>query len=275
MLFASGNPTKDKADAAAIEKAAEKLEEEEAAKAQDLVKQANAEASKAKEEAQKAAELDAKAKTEAANNAAAAKADSDEALAAAKMAVNASAEAQNLSSDALKIEKDAQVESSQMFMIANKLKKDADGEQKQSVAAVDGAKLTSLLEKKEDVLIVFYAPWCPHCQTYVMADESGDPEKAPIELLNKELQKSGGPQVVKFNVDADKAPSAFAVSSIPTVFLATKAGAKVMFEGDPHDFQAVKDFIAKPEKPQSSGNSITVLQQQRPAATVGKLRKHA
>lgn len=272
QLFASGNATKDEADAASIQKAAERLEQEESAKAKDLVKQANNKSLSAKEEAAKAASLDAKAKAEMASNKTAAQKDSEEALTEAKAAMGDSAGAQNLSSNALEIEKTAEVQSTKMFEIAAGLRKDIEKEQKQSVVAVDGTKLNELLDK-EDLLVVFYAPWCPHCQTYVMADEAGDPEKAPVELLQKELKTSGGPQVVKFNVDAGQVPSDFQVKHIPTIFWASKAGDRVMFEGDPHDFKAIKDFVAAPHKAGAQGPGgpmITVLKQLRSAATLSK-----
>merc|ERR1719162_1563338 len=34
-----------------------------------------------------------------------------------------------------------------------------------------------------DALIVFYAPWCPHCQKFVLHDKEGDPRNAPYEVL--------------------------------------------------------------------------------------------
>merc|ERR1719321_1883380 len=60
------------------------------------------------------------------------------------------------------------------------------------VKKVDKAELTTMIEKGDkDTLIVFYAPWCPHCQRYVLHDGQGDPEKAPLEVFNQEMESRG------------------------------------------------------------------------------------
>mmetsp|Transcript_15944 Transcript_15944/g.41236 ORF Transcript_15944/g.41236 Transcript_15944/m.41236 type:complete len:198 (-) Transcript_15944:94-687(-) len=111
----------------------------------------------------------------------------------------------------------------------------------QQVTAVDGAALTALVGAGSPLLVVFYAPWCPHCQTFVMADENGDPEKAPLEILNQRILAANGPKVVKFDVQASEAPASFAFEFIPQVFLASRL-ATIPFKGDPHDLAALQSF---------------------------------
>jgi len=256
-LFATGNATKDLEDAASIEKAAEKLEKEEADKAKALVNESKVASSEAVANSKKAEDLDTKAKKEV-NNTSAAKKDSDEAVEFAKKAVNASTKAKNITEDANSIEAVAQMESQQMFAVASQLRKDAEAEAKQAVEAVDGASLTSMLAN-DDVFVVFYAPWCPHCQTYVMHDEAGNAENAPIENLNKHLKN--GVKVVKFDVDAHQPPAGFDVKYIPTMYFANK-DVKVKYEADPMDFDAVEEFTSKKHEkgaPAQSAPAITVI----------------
>jgi len=100
-----------------------------------------------------------------------------------------------------------------------------------AVQAVDADALTGLLSSERHVLIVFYAPWCPHCQEFVMADN------APLEDLNTrivEADKSMGPDVVKFDVDESKVPAGFEVTSIPTIYLHNHGtGANIAYSGQP------------------------------------------
>jgi thiol-disulfide isomerase/thioredoxin len=111
-----------------------------------------------------------------------------------------------------------------------------------SVTPVDSKSLGELADAKQDLLLVFYAPWCPTCQTFVMHDAQGNPEKAPLELLSKEFQAASGPKVVKWDVDVDRNVGDFDVEYIPTVYLVTSNGEKQMFKGDPHDAKALKQF---------------------------------
>merc|ERR1719240_1963905 len=60
------------------------------------------------------------------------------------------------------------------------------------VPNVNGVTLKSKVEKKDkDVLVVFYAPWCPHCQRFVLHDGRGSPENAPLEVFNRQMQERG------------------------------------------------------------------------------------
>lgn len=115
-------------------------------------------------------------------------------------------------------------------------------ETRQSVTPVNSESLKELMKAKKDLLVVFYAPWCGHCKTFVMHDDQGNPEKAPLELLSKEFQAANGPTVVKFDVQADNNVQPFDVEFIPTVYLVTSSGETKKFEGDPHSFQSLKDF---------------------------------
>jgi thiol-disulfide isomerase/thioredoxin len=128
-----------------------------------------------------------------------------------------------------------------MFAVATELRKEAEDEAKQAVEAVDGSSLTELVAD-HDVFVVFYAPWCPHCQTYVLHDEEGDADNAPIENLKKHLKN--GVKVVKFDVDAHQVPPGFDVQYIPTQYFANK-DVKVKYEGDPMDFDAVEKFTSE------------------------------
>jgi thiol-disulfide isomerase/thioredoxin len=244
-------------DATSIEKAAQKLEKEEGDKAKALAKESEAAADEAVKDAKQSEDLDSKAKKEV-NNTSAATKDSEQAVELAKKAVNASEKARNITEKADSIEAVALRESQQMFAVAAQLKKEAEDEAKQAVQAMDGSSLTALVAE-EDVFVAFYAPWCPHCQTYVMHDEEGNAENAPIEQLNKHLKN--GVKVVKFDVDAHQVPTGFDVQYIPTMYFANK-DVKVKYEGDPMDFDAVEKFTSKDHKAGATAPSqpaITVI----------------
>jgi len=114
------------------------------------------------------------------------------------------------------------------------------------VPSVDGAAVSATLEKKEqDQLVVFYAPWCPHCQRFVLGNEQGIPDKAPLELLNKELEPHKDTlKVVRFDTQTNgkTIPEGFEVQYIPTIYLAAADGTKHKYDGAP-DPAALKAFI--------------------------------
>jgi thiol-disulfide isomerase/thioredoxin len=106
-----------------------------------------------------------------------------------------------------------------------------------AVQEVNAHLLTQLMsEGKEDLLVAFYAPWCPHCKTFVLADP------APIDTLSKELHAANGPKVLSFDTTASNPPAGFEVQYIPTVFVVSKTGAKKVFNGDPADLPTLKAF---------------------------------
>merc|ERR1719473_969914 len=60
------------------------------------------------------------------------------------------------------------------------------------VPAVDGQELQAQIkDEKKDLLVVFYAPWCGHCQRFVLHDGKGNPEEAPLEKFNRHIKEQG------------------------------------------------------------------------------------
>mmetsp|Transcript_2398 Transcript_2398/g.5981 ORF Transcript_2398/g.5981 Transcript_2398/m.5981 type:complete len:204 (+) Transcript_2398:52-663(+) len=138
----------------------------------------------------------------------------------------------------------------------------------QQVVGVDATSLTSLVDAKtEDILIAFYAPWCPHCRNFVMFDDNENPEKALVEILNQEIILEKGPKVVKFDVTKSEVPAQFTVRGIPTVYLSLKSGAAVQYEANPHDLVGLKAWAL-------GGHAMQVLAVKNSTALArGHLRK--
>jgi thiol-disulfide isomerase/thioredoxin len=120
------------------------------------------------------------------------------------------------------------------------------------VPAVDTTKLNSMLDsKKKDALVVFYAPWCPHCQTFVLHNGKGNPEEAPLEVFYKNIKASGADKtldIVRFDVAANREaglemPKGFEVPHIPTIYMAAADGTKTVFSGNHVDSKTLVDFI--------------------------------
>jgi len=122
-----------------------------------------------------------------------------------------------------------------------------------TVPSVDGSDLDVLLKgRREDTLVVMYAPWCPHCQTFVLHDKRGDPTNAPLEVLYKKIKDSKmTANVVRFDVqkngadiEAGKVPADFQVQGIPAVFFVGGDAMKVTkFAGNPHDSDKLFAFL--------------------------------
>mmetsp|Transcript_50980 Transcript_50980/g.116052 ORF Transcript_50980/g.116052 Transcript_50980/m.116052 type:complete len:212 (+) Transcript_50980:74-709(+) len=114
---------------------------------------------------------------------------------------------------------------------------------------VNGTQLSEMTTKAEkDTLVVFFAPWCPHCQQYVLHDKNGDPTKAPLDVFRGELEADGSLKhldVVSYDTAAHgrEIPSGFNVQYIPTVYMAAKDGRKTPYQGNPGDKDKMRAFI--------------------------------
>jgi len=102
----------------------------------------------------------------------------------------------------------------------------------------------------KDSLIVFYAPWCPHCQKFVLHDAKGNPRNAPLEVLRRDMAKdSKTKNIVVARADTTKIgsviPSAFEVVGIPTMYFVSRLGQPVKFTGSSHDSTAVMAFVQR------------------------------
>jgi len=121
------------------------------------------------------------------------------------------------------------------------------------VPAADKALLANVADGKtgKDSLVVFYAPWCPHCQTFVLHDKQGNPSNAPLELLSQDLAKDSSTKdvaVMRADVTVlgqSGIPSKFAVQGIPSVYFANKAGKATQFAGNPHSTADLTAFVKK------------------------------
>merc|ERR1719473_566888 len=118
------------------------------------------------------------------------------------------------------------------------------------VPAVDGQELQAQIKDEEkDLLVVFYAPWCGHCQRFVLHDGKGNPEEAPLEKFNRYVKKQGADKtlsVLRYDVQKhkDSIPQGFNVMAIPTIYLVAAGGKKTKFEGNHLSQEALLKFIA-------------------------------
>jgi len=85
-----------------------------------------------------------------------------------------------------------------------------------------------------DMLITFYAPWCPHCKKFVLD------KNAPINALSESLEKAGGPKVVTFDMVADDSP--LTLDAVPTIYLFKRNGMAILFEKDTSDMEGLQAF---------------------------------
>jgi thiol-disulfide isomerase/thioredoxin len=258
-FFASGDAAVDQKDGEAIEKIASFRKDETAKDEAKLLKTAKTETEIAKKEADLSKALGDKAKLEMGKTETykAALKDAADSNKAVSDGAKAAEKAKDLMGKAKKEAAETKAAVAKWEEDATFLKASAVVEKEQKVTAVNGQSLTGLLNKKEkDVLVVFYAPWCPHCKTFVMHDATGNAEKAPLELFNAELKQAGATktlEVVKFDTAADQnVPANFEVQYIPAVYMATKDGKFVPFKGDPHSIADLKTFI-KTNAPRTAG----------------------
>jgi len=98
-----------------------------------------------------------------------------------------------------------------------------------------------MAEGRGDFIVVFYAPWCPHCQAFVLADD------APVDRLAKELHEAGGPKVVVFDTTKEKVPDRFEkVHAIPTIRFVSMDGRRKEFMESPEThFDDLKAWALK------------------------------
>jgi thiol-disulfide isomerase/thioredoxin len=242
MVLSNGNITSDEANAQAIGRAGEKIEAEERVEAQSVNTEADHWAAKAQNDATKARMLSSEAKADAAKDVKAAQKESAQATALAKAAVNASEKAMELSANAEELEKAGISQGQEMASAAKEWLDVVKAEKTWKVKVVDESMLNNM-SAKQDLLIIFYASWCPHCQTYVLHDATGNSKSTPALALNAELSKIGGPQVVLYDAEAHKVPKNFEVSYVPTLYSVTRDGKRSKYQGNPHDFDKVKQFL--------------------------------
>jgi len=119
-----------------------------------------------------------------------------------------------------------------------RVQKSSEGGENHEVQSVDASGLEALVSK-EDVLVFFYAPWCPHCQKLILAED------APIERLSKLVKDKV--KVVKLDITAQQVPSGYQVKVIPAIYFANK-NVKVEYKKDPEDFGAVEKFVSESQQ---------------------------
>jgi len=120
------------------------------------------------------------------------------------------------------------------------------------VPSVDGKDLERFAAEKKSVLITFYAPWCPHCQTFVYHDGKGDPTKAGLEELRRDfIESNSSTHVVRFDVQKHQKslPKQYKLPGIPAVYLLKADGNVVQYQGNPHDSDGLKSFVQSEKMP--------------------------
>jgi len=116
---------------------------------------------------------------------------------------------------------------------------------KPGVHAVNSKQWSELRQaNKFDLLVTFYAPWCPHCKEFVTSENS------PLKALTASLEKAGGPKVITFDMIASSAP--ISIDAVPTIYLFKTSGEAIMFEEDSHNSEALMSFALDKPKPAAS-----------------------
>lgn len=114
------------------------------------------------------------------------------------------------------------------------------------VPSVEPAALKAMLGKSE-ALVVFYAPWCPHCQSFVLHDGAGNPRDAPLEVVRREFAtdaKMKGVQVVRYDINIHRdIPSPFEVQFVPSIFFASASGKLTLFQGAKPNATSLTAFV--------------------------------
>lgn len=111
------------------------------------------------------------------------------------------------------------------------------------VTAIAEAQLTSLMSKPgDDLFLVFFAPWCGHCKTFVVAENS------PLNALGAELDGAGAKgklQVLKMDVSSQPTlPALFGqVQFIPSIFFVPADRKQAFAHSGAQDVPALLAFI--------------------------------
>eukprot|EP00451_Oxyrrhis_marina_P036862 CAMPEP_0204386008 /NCGR_PEP_ID=MMETSP0469-20131031/58102_1 /ASSEMBLY_ACC=CAM_ASM_000384 /TAXON_ID=2969 /ORGANISM="Oxyrrhis marina" /LENGTH=280 /DNA_ID=CAMNT_0051379131 /DNA_START=44 /DNA_END=886 /DNA_ORIENTATION=+ len=137
-------------------------------------------------------------------------------------------EAATLAKKANAATKAEKAEAAQELADAKKLEEAAAAE-KAGVVAMD---IPALLQAEkatetQDTFVAFYAPWCGHCQTFVLQQNGG------LNQLATALSSAKNLRVAKFDVDAEEIPSehGYAVQYIPTSYMICPGGKKTKYSG--------------------------------------------
>lgn len=142
-------------------------------------------------------------------------------------------------------EKEAVEKADEREAKAAKVKASVDVSQP-GVELVNGAQWQELREEnKYNLLVTFYLPDCPYCKQFVTG------ENAPYDGMSNKLdQMDIGVKAVKMDIDATDEP--ILLDSVPAVYLFTKEGLALPFEGNYMDSNALTDWVTKEVSPKTA-----------------------